>query len=105
MVDKSTVKLLADLSLTMFRKNFFGIYHGAISAKVDQHNFIINTGDAIFDEMSENSFCTLNINKQDIIDNDGNNKEITINIKISNNLNLIFILFPTFLQHFKSNFM
>ena len=40
MVDKSTVKLLADLSLTMFRKNFFGIYHGAISAKVDQHNFI-----------------------------------------------------------------
>ena len=65
MIDKSTVKLLSGLSLTMFRKNFFGIYHGAISTKLDQHNFIINTSDAIFDEMDENSFCTLNINKQD----------------------------------------
>ena len=65
MVDKSTVKLLADLSLTMFRKNFFGIYHGSISAKIDQHDFMINTSDAIFDEMDENSFCSLNISKQD----------------------------------------
>lgn len=65
MVDKTTVKLLTDLSLTMFRKNFFGIYHGAISAKLDQDNFLINTADAIFDEMDEHSFCTLNLNKQD----------------------------------------
>jgi L-fuculose-phosphate aldolase len=65
MLDKATVDLLADLSLTMFRKNFFGIYHGAISAKLDQDNFLINTADAIFDEMGANSFCELNINKQD----------------------------------------
>jgi L-fuculose-phosphate aldolase len=65
MVDKDTVKLLANLSLTMFRKNFFGIYHGAISAKQDQYSFMINTSDAIFDEMNEKSFCSLNINKQD----------------------------------------
>ena len=65
MIDKDIVKQLGDLSLTMFRKNFFGIYHGAISAKVDQENFIINTGDAIFDEMNEKSFCTLNLTKQD----------------------------------------
>lgn len=65
MVDESTVKLLTDLSLTMFRKNFFGIYHGAISAKLDQDNFIINTNDAIFDEMCEKSFCTINLNRQD----------------------------------------
>jgi L-fuculose-phosphate aldolase len=65
MVDKATVKQLGDLSLTMFRKNFFGIYHGAISAKLDQENFIINTNAAIFDEMCENSFCSLNINRQD----------------------------------------
>lgn len=65
MVNKDTVKLLSDLSLTMFSKNFFGIYHGAISTKLDQHNFIINTSDAIFDRMDEKSFCTLNINKQD----------------------------------------
>jgi len=65
MVDQATVTALADLSLTMFRKNFFGIYHGAISAKLDQENFIINTADAIFDEMCSKSFCELNLNKQD----------------------------------------
>lgn len=65
MLDKKTVKLLTDLSLTMFRKNFFGIYHGAISAKIDQDNFVINTSDAIFDEMNEKSFCELNLHKKD----------------------------------------
>jgi len=65
MIDKSTVKLLSDLSLTMFRKNFFGIYHGAISAKIDHNSFVINTADAIFDEMSEKSFCKLNMSKED----------------------------------------
>ena len=65
MLDQDTVKILADLSLTMFSKNFFGIYHGAISTKQDEHSFMINTSDAIFDEMNEKSFCSLNINKQD----------------------------------------
>lgn len=65
MMNQDSVKLLSNLSLTMFRKNFFGIYHGAISAKLDQHNFMINTSNAIFDEMDEKSFCLLNINKRD----------------------------------------
>lgn len=65
MLDKNTVKLLSDLSLTMFRKNFFGIYHGCISAKVDHNSFIINKSDAIFDEMCENSYCELNMTKKD----------------------------------------
>lgn len=65
MLDKVTIKLLSDLSFSMFSKNFFGIYHGAISSKLDQYNFMINTKDAIFDKMSEESFCTLNMNKQD----------------------------------------
>lgn len=65
MIDKNTVKLLSDLSLTMFRKNFFGIYHGAISAKIDHNSFVINKHDAIFDEMCENAYCTLNMNKKD----------------------------------------
>ena len=65
MIDSSTVKLLSDLSLTMFRKNFFGIYHGAISAKIDHSSFIINNADAIFDEMDENSFSELHMNKED----------------------------------------
>lgn len=65
MVDNAIVNQLTDLSLTMFRKNFFGIYHGAISAKLDTESFVINTRDAIFDEMSSKSFCELNLNKQD----------------------------------------
>lgn len=65
MIDSKTVKLLSDLSLTMFRKNFFGIYHGAISAKKDHNSFIINRADAIFDEMCNKSFCELTMNKKD----------------------------------------
>jgi L-fuculose-phosphate aldolase len=65
MINQSTVKLLSNLSLTLFRKNFFGIYHGAISAKVDHNSFIINTADAIFDKMNEKSFCELSTSKQD----------------------------------------
>lgn len=62
---KADMELLSDLSLTMFRKNFFGIYHGAISSKLDQEHFLINTADAIFDEMNDKSFCVLSMNKRD----------------------------------------
>ncbi len=65
MIDINTVKMLSNLSLTMFRKNFFGIYHGSISKKINHDSFVINTADAIFDEMEEKSFCELNINKED----------------------------------------
>lgn len=51
---------LIDLSLSMFRKNFFGIFHGSISAKIHSEKFIINTKDAIFDELDLDSFITLN---------------------------------------------
>jgi L-fuculose-phosphate aldolase len=65
MIDKNTMQLLSDLSFSMFSKNFFGIYHGSLSAKLDQSNFMINTKDAVFDNINENSFCSLNMNKQD----------------------------------------
>ena len=65
MIDQNNVEQLSKLSLTLFRKNFFGIYHGSISAKIDHNNFIINTSDAIFDEMGEKSFCELNMSNRD----------------------------------------
>jgi L-fuculose-phosphate aldolase len=65
MMDRKIVSQLSDLSLTMFRKNFFGIYHGAISAKIDHNTFLINTADAIFDEMGEKYFCELGMYKKD----------------------------------------
>ena len=39
----------------MFRKDFFGVFHGSISAKIDNSKMIINKSDAIFDELDEES--------------------------------------------------
>ncbi|MEA2049289.1 MAG: class II aldolase and adducin N-terminal domain-containing protein [Campylobacterota bacterium] len=65
LLDKSIVKHLSDISLALFRKNFFGIYHGAISKKIDHDSFIINTKEAIFDEIGASSLCELTMNKYD----------------------------------------
>ena len=52
-------KRLQDLSLSMFRKDFFGIFHGSISAKTEKNRFLINTQDAIFDNLTEKSLIEL----------------------------------------------
>ena len=64
-MDKKHVEQLSKLSLTLFRKNFFGIYHGSISTKIDHNSFMINTSDAIFDEMGERFFCELSMSNLD----------------------------------------
>ncbi|MEA3383195.1 MAG: class II aldolase and adducin N-terminal domain-containing protein [Campylobacterota bacterium] len=65
MIENTIVKHLSDISLALFRKNFFGIYHGSISKKIDHDNFIINTKGAIFDEIEGSSLCELTMNKYD----------------------------------------
>lgn len=65
MIDKNIVKHLSNISLTLFRKNFFGIYHGSISKKVDHDSFVINTKDAIFDEINESTLCQLKMSQKD----------------------------------------
>ena len=65
MIDKNIVKHLSDISLTLFRKNFFGIYHGSISKKVDHDSFVINTKEAIFDEINEATLCQLKMTQKD----------------------------------------
>lgn len=65
MVKNSTVETLSNISLGLFRKNFFGLYHGSISAKLDHNNFVINTKDAIFDKLDNKTLCEININKRD----------------------------------------
>ena len=54
---------MIDFSLSMFRKEFFGIYHGSISAKSDSSRFIINTKDTVFDHMSEAQLIELYFQK------------------------------------------
>lgn len=55
-------KTLSSISLSFFRKDFFGIYHGSISAKTDTSRFIINKKDAVFDHI-DSSLLELYYNK------------------------------------------
>ncbi len=54
---------LRKLSLSFFRKDFFGIYHGSISAKTENSRFLINTRDAVFDSIDETSLIELYFQK------------------------------------------
>ena len=47
----------------MFRKDFFGIYHGSLSAKTESSRFLINTKEAVFDAIDENSLIELYFKK------------------------------------------
>ena len=53
------------VSLSMFRKNFLGVYHGSISAKSSISTFTINKKEAIFDEIEEDSLITIDLNTKD----------------------------------------
>jgi len=50
---------LSSFALSMFRKDFYGIYHGALSAKTESNRFVINTKEAIFDAIGEEDMLEL----------------------------------------------
>lgn len=50
---------LQHVSLSMFRKDFIGIFHGSLSARVEHNKFIINKIDTIFDDVESNDFIEL----------------------------------------------
>ena len=54
---------LSTLALSMFRKDFFGIYHGSLSAKTQSNRFLINTKEAVFDALNDNSLIELYFKK------------------------------------------
>jgi len=54
---------LEKISLSFFRKDFFGIFHGSISAKTENSRFLINTCDAIFDSIDEKTLIELYFQK------------------------------------------
>ncbi|MEA3372735.1 MAG: class II aldolase and adducin N-terminal domain-containing protein [Campylobacterota bacterium] len=54
---------LSSLALSFFRKDFFGIYHGSISAKTDNNRFIINSSETIFDAIDEDQLIELSYKK------------------------------------------
>jgi L-fuculose-phosphate aldolase len=61
----SILNLISNVSLALFRKDFFSIYNGSISAKIDDSSFLINTKNAIFDEIDDSSMIYLNGNIKD----------------------------------------
>ena len=63
-MNKSNLKSrLSSLALSMFRKDFFGIYHGSISAKTESNRFLINAKEAIFDALDDMSLIELYFKK------------------------------------------
>ncbi|EAJ5694002.1 hypothetical protein IO424_001097 [Campylobacter fetus] len=68
------------ISASMFKKNFFGIFHGSISARIEHNQFVINKKDAIFDGLS-NDDLTLLYSKKDYRWNDASiDSDIHLNI-------------------------
>lgn len=63
-MDKNQIiKEIQEVSLAMFRKNFLGIFHGSISAKIEKDRMIINKKDAIFDGLCEDKLIELSSKK------------------------------------------
>jgi len=54
---------LSTLSRSMFQNDFFGLYHGSISAKTDSSRFIVNKKEAIFHEMNEKDLVEIGHHK------------------------------------------
>ncbi|AJC85103.1 class II aldolase and adducin N-terminal domain-containing protein [Campylobacter peloridis] len=51
------------LASSMFKKNFFGICHGSVSAKLSQSSFLINKNDAFLNQLNEKNLNTLKFTK------------------------------------------
>ena len=65
MADRHLIEEIQHVSLAMFRKNFFGVYHGSISARIDTGSFFINTKEAMFDEMTAEALIALDSGHRD----------------------------------------
>ncbi|WP_367984426.1 class II aldolase/adducin family protein, partial [Helicobacter acinonychis] len=58
-IDSELIHSLKSISLSMFRKGFFGLYQGSISARIGTNQFVINKRNAIFDQLDENTLLVL----------------------------------------------
>jgi len=64
-LDKHLIEDIQHISLSLFNKNFFSVYHGSISARISNSGFIINSKDTILDEVTEASLVKLDCQKRD----------------------------------------
>lgn len=54
---------LSSISQSLFQDDFFGLFHGSISAKTDNNRFIINKKEAVFYDMKEDDLLEVGHNK------------------------------------------
>ncbi|WP_295420970.1 class II aldolase and adducin N-terminal domain-containing protein [Sulfurovum sp.] len=64
-MDKHLIDDIKHVSLSLFNKNFFGVYHGSISARISSSSFLINSKETILDEVLEESLVKLDCQKRD----------------------------------------
>ena len=64
-MDKHLIDEIQHISLSLFNKNFFSVYHGSISARVSTNGFIINSKETILDEVTKESLVRLDCQKRD----------------------------------------
>lgn len=64
-MNKHLIEDIKHISLSLFNKNFFSVYHGSISARVSSNGFIINSKETILDEVTETSLLHLDCHKRD----------------------------------------
>ena len=65
MINQHLLEEIKSVSLSMFRKNFLGVYHGSMSARISSSTFVINKKEAIFDEITEESLIYLDTETRD----------------------------------------
>ena len=80
-----SINEIKTISLSMFRKNFFGVFHGSISARVEKNQFIINKQNAIFDNLKYDDL-TLLLSKKDYRWNEAS-LDADIHLNIYKNIN------------------
>jgi len=64
-MDKHLIEDIKRISLSLFNKDFFSVYHGSISARISLNGFIINSKDTMLDEVTEESLVRLDCLKRD----------------------------------------
>lgn len=77
---KYYVEEIQKISLSMFAKGFFGIFHGSVSAKIAQDKFLINKKNAIFDNITHNDLTILSSQKDYKWNEASEDSDIHVNI-------------------------
>lgn len=63
-MDSYILNEIKHISNSMFKKNYFGVFHGSISARDSVNSFIINKKETILDGATNDSFLQLSCSKK-----------------------------------------